>query len=104
CVVDGLGGESIVGFSTAEPGSQVRYAGDYGAMRVDSTDTAITFSFITRTGQTIDTYTLNNGSTGTPPVNYIPAGATWKYLDNGTNQGTAWRAASFVASPWKHGP
>lgn len=25
----------------------------------------------------------------------IAAGATWKYLDNGINQGTAWRATSF---------
>jgi len=33
-----------------------------------------------------------------------PAGATWKYLDNGTNQGTAWRAASFNDSTWASGP
>jgi hypothetical protein len=27
----------------------------------------------------------------------------WKYLDNGSNQGTAWRAASFSDSSWKAG-
>ena len=25
----------------------------------------------------------------------IAAGDTWKYLDNGSNQGTAWRATTF---------
>lgn len=34
----------------------------------------------------------------------VPAGATWKYLDNGSNQGTAWRDASFVDSTWASGP
>lgn len=32
-----------------------------------------------------------------------PAGATWRYLDNGTNQGTAWRTASFNDSTWGSG-
>ncbi|WP_461489127.1 InlB B-repeat-containing protein, partial [Pontibacter sp. HJ8] len=29
--------------------------------------------------------------------------SSWKYLDNGTNQGTAWRAASFSDGSWKTG-
>jgi hypothetical protein len=62
--VDGLGGESIFDFSSTVPGSQIRYNADYGALRVDSTSTSITFSFITRTGQVIDTYTI-----GTPVPN-----------------------------------
>jgi hypothetical protein len=33
----------------------------------------------------------------------IPAGATWKYLDNGTDQGTAWRAPSFNDTSWAAG-
>ena len=33
----------------------------------------------------------------------ISAGAVWKYLDNGSNQGTAWRAVSFIDSAWKSG-
>ncbi len=57
--VNGLGGESIVGFATVDPGSQVRYAGDYGAMKVVASDTSITYQFITRTGSVIDTYTMN---------------------------------------------
>lgn len=34
----------------------------------------------------------------------VPTGATWKYLDNGSDQGTAWRAASFNDSTWSSGP
>ena len=33
----------------------------------------------------------------------VPAGAEWKYLDNGSNQGTAWRGAGFDDSAWKSG-
>ncbi len=34
----------------------------------------------------------------------VPAGATWKFLDNGSNQGTAWRPLSFDDSAWSSGP
>jgi hypothetical protein len=191
--VDGLGGESIVGFGATTSGSQVRYAGDYGAMRVDATDTAVTFQFVTRTGTVIDTYTIgavtapaapsnltavpassslinlawqdnasnetgfkierstdgvnftqiatvgadvksygdtnvaqgstysyrvratnsagdsaySNTASATVPTsstsNLIIAGDVWKYLDNGSNQGTAWRASAFDDSAWQSG-
>src|ERR1043166_5936719 len=34
----------------------------------------------------------------------VPAGSTWKYLDNGSNQRTAWRAPGFNDSAWHSGP
>ncbi len=34
----------------------------------------------------------------------VPIGSTWKYLDNGSNQGTAWRATSFSDGSWASGP
>ncbi|HRH69364.1 MAG TPA: metallophosphoesterase family protein [Flavobacteriales bacterium] len=34
----------------------------------------------------------------------IPFGSTWKYLDNGSNQGTAWRASAFNDVAWASGP
>jgi hypothetical protein len=34
---------------------------------------------------------------------FISTGSTWKYLDNGSNQGTAWRSRSFSDSAWKSG-
>lgn len=34
---------------------------------------------------------------------FIASNASWKYLDNGSNQGTAWRALSFSDGTWKTG-
>ncbi len=34
----------------------------------------------------------------------ISAGSAWKYQDNGSNQGTAWRGAVFDDSAWASGP
>jgi hypothetical protein len=43
---------------------------------------------------------------GRPPeqVTFIPAGSVWRYLDNGTDQGTAWRRAEFNDAGWSAGP
>ena len=35
---------------------------------------------------------------------FVPQGATWKYLDNGSNQGTAWQGLGFDDSAWASGP
>lgn len=37
-------------------------------------------------------------------VTFVPQGAVWKYLDNGTNQGTVWQAPAFDDSAWAAGP
>jgi hypothetical protein len=34
----------------------------------------------------------------------VAAGAVWKYLDDGSDQGTAWRAPDFDDSAWASGP
>lgn len=36
-------------------------------------------------------------------VTVVPMGATWKYLDDGSNQGTAWQALNFNDTSWKSG-
>jgi hypothetical protein len=33
----------------------------------------------------------------------IPFGSTWRYLDNGSNQGTEWRQPGFDDGIWKLG-
>lgn len=33
----------------------------------------------------------------------VPTGSSWKFLDNGSNQGTAWREAGFNDSTWPAG-
>ncbi len=38
------------------------------------------------------------------PVTFVadgPSGTTWRYLDNGTDQGTAWRQPAFTPTGWK---
>ena len=43
--------------------------------------------------------------TNPPNVRVLLAnGTVWKYLDNGSDQGTAWRAAGFDDSAWPSGP
>ncbi len=36
-------------------------------------------------------------------VMLLTAGSTWRYLDNGVNQGTAWRAGAFNDTTWRTG-
>src|SRR5687768_5621926 len=38
------------------------------------------------------------------PVTLVPAGSTWRYLDNGSDQGTNWVGTTFDDSGWKSGP
>ncbi len=60
--VNGLGGASIGDIVAPISGSQVRYNDDYGAMRVDASDIAITFEFLSVSGEIIDTHSI-----GIPP-------------------------------------
>ncbi|RIK82215.1 MAG: hypothetical protein DCC68_06955 [Planctomycetota bacterium] len=39
-----------------------------------------------------------------PAVAIVPLSARWKYLDNGSNQGTAWQATAFDDGGWASGP
>lgn len=60
--VNGLGGRSIYNFSTPINGSQLRYNGDYGAMRVEAGSFHLSFSFINRAGVSIDNYILSRSN------------------------------------------
>jgi hypothetical protein len=45
-----------------------------------------------------------SGTTSAPaPTTLVAAGSNWRYLDNGSNQGTAWRSASFNDGSWRTG-
>jgi hypothetical protein len=41
--------------------------------------------------------------TGAPPVLLIASNSLWKYLDDGSNQGTAWRGNAFNDGSWSNG-
>ena len=47
---------------------------------------------------------LTSSSLFAQDVALIPFGSTWKYRDNGSNQGTAWRATAFNDAAWASGP
>ena len=42
--------------------------------------------------------------TPTAPVTLVAAGSSWRYLDNGIDQGSTWRSNSFNDATWKNGP
>lgn len=57
--VNGLGGGSRYAFAdTVAEGSAARYNADHGAMLVEAIGGNITFQFVTRTGEVIDSYNL----------------------------------------------
>lgn len=78
--------------------------------------TGTTFTDSTATGGSQYTYTvqavdvagnasgLSNAVTVNTPLAFVAPGAVWRYLDNGSNQGTAWRASGFDDSTWASGP
>jgi hypothetical protein len=49
------------------------------------------------------TFNTTGGGGGGGSNDLITAGASWKYLDNGSNQGTQWRSTSFNDLSWKTG-
>lgn len=59
--VNGLGGMSIYGFNTPIIGSQVRYNGDYGAMRITASNASLNFQFLDAAGMLIDDHTVEQG-------------------------------------------
>ena len=38
------------------------------------------------------------------PITLVSTGSVWKYLDDGTDQGTAWRGTNFNDTAWASGP
>ena len=48
------------------------------------------------------TFSIQRTLTSTP-VTLVSKGSVWKYLDNGTDQGSAWRAPGFADGTWAAG-
>jgi hypothetical protein len=57
-IVNGLGGNGRYDFLNVLDGSQMRYNGDYGAMRVEATNRNILFQFINRSNEVVDSYEM----------------------------------------------
>jgi hypothetical protein len=58
-VVNGLGGSTKYPFVIPIEGSQVRYNDDFGAMLVEASAQQLSFQFINRANEIIDSYQLN---------------------------------------------
>lgn len=59
-------------------------------------------SVVLRNGLGSALVTVSGGSGGVP-VTLVQKGSTWNYLDDGTDQGTAWRDVGFDDSTWSSG-
>lgn len=66
--VNGLGGKSLYSFGTPVPGSQSRYNGGFGAMRISADSEQMTFEFINTAGVVIDSFTTNGEVPPPPPA------------------------------------
>ncbi|MEX2188769.1 MAG: DNRLRE domain-containing protein [Pirellulales bacterium] len=95
-VVTGLGGAGFSGTGSPDPGSQARYDNAFGASRVRATAASMTIDFFNTSGTLIDSFTLG-------PDVLVAENSTWKYLDNGSNQGTSWKETAFNDSSWSSG-
>jgi tartrate-resistant acid phosphatase type 5 len=49
------------------------------------------------------TYSNTAGATTPAVVTLVPAHSAWRYLDDGSDQGTAWRGIAFDDSGWRSG-
>jgi trimeric autotransporter adhesin len=78
----------------------------------DSSSVDLSFDLsLTRTtadGSTTPTPDISLPSAPPPPpaapTELVPTGATWRYVDDGSNQGTAWRSPAFDDGGWASGP
>src|SRR5262245_3537574 len=68
--------------------------------RVLALPIAVDDLYRTHEGQVLNVNPVPPGPVDTP---LVVAGSIWKYFDNGTDQGTAWRELNFDDSSWVSG-
>jgi hypothetical protein len=87
-------------------------AGTIQSFTVNGLSAGVTYFFALKTSDESGNISpLSNVATGTmppPPASdsnlvLIASNSVWKYLDNGTDQGTAWTLPNFDDSPWASG-
>ncbi|WP_303309600.1 metallophosphoesterase [Hymenobacter sp. BT730] len=57
-IVNGVGGDDVIGVKKLQPYTRALYALDYGAMLFNATPQSLSMQFYTRTGELVDAYTL----------------------------------------------
>ena len=94
----------VVGYRVLRNGAEIAFPTD---TTFTDTDLPAATDF-TYEVQTVDAAGNFSPSAGPTPAGtdttVVAAGSVWKYLDNGSNQGTAWRATAFDDTTWAAGP
>ncbi|MEQ8767338.1 MAG: metallophosphoesterase [Planctomycetota bacterium] len=103
-LVDGLGGRSRYAFEPTIFGSQARFNAADGPLLGWIEEDRMTIQFVTTTGFVMDTTTIVPSAIPPIETELVGLGSTWSYLDDGTDQGTAWTAPAFDDSLWATGP
>jgi secreted PhoX family phosphatase len=89
-------------------GSGITYeiTGPFRTTSSPPTTTTTTSPATTTTAVAATTTTAAAPTTTSPtgPVTLVATGSTWRYLDDGSDQGTAWRSLSFNDGSWRSGP
>jgi hypothetical protein len=81
------------------PGFEVTMTAPFGATvyyTLDGSDPRLPGGAVSPSALTFAT------ALGEAPI--LPAGSVWKFLDDGSDQGTAWRAPGFADGGWASGP
>jgi hypothetical protein len=97
------------------PSSVVRTGTNTIAVSVHQSDSSsvdlsfdLTLSRTSAAGATTPTPAISLPSAPPPPaatpVEVVPTGSTWRYRDDGSDQGTAWRTPTFNDAGWASGP
>jgi hypothetical protein len=85
----------VTGIAGGEPNGEAIGFDDYGGGYFTLSDSAST--------QPLRYFARTSFDGPTPPRRLVPPGATWKYLDNGADAGTAWRTPGFTDAAWSSG-
>lgn len=77
----------------------------YGVWDIDGSSSALVLGGeFTRVNQTsVQGVAILPGGVPSSAITMVSAGSTWRYLDNGSNQGTGWRAPAFADTAWTQG-
>lgn len=100
--VNGSGGRQLKDFiGNPIVGSMVRYNANHGAMLITADQDSMVFEFYSIEGGStlIDRYRIRANE-----ITPVPVGSVWKYLDDNSDQGTAWRMPEFNDASWASGP
>jgi hypothetical protein len=104
---------SAVALSAAGPVTNVSFLVDSVVVAQDaSSPFGATWNSVTPGGHVLTAVALDNAGNSfvSTPVAFgvartlVSSNSNWKYLDNGTDQGTAWQAPGFNDSSWLAGP